>query len=136
MYTHSWVTLLCSRNQDNIVNNYLPINKKKRVVRTDILALFLTLGAKHQSFTINITLLLLSHFSRVQFVMIPLTVAHLGILEWVAISFSRESNLHLLCLLHYRHILYPLNHQGSPNKMLPIAILQILFIKLRKPPSF
>ena len=43
------------------------------------------------------------------------------ILEWVAISFSRGffliqgSNPCLLCLLHYRHILYLLSHQRSHN---------------------
>ena len=34
------------------------------------------------------------------------------ILEWIAISFS-GSNLHLLCLVPCRCILYPRNHQGS-----------------------
>ena len=33
------------------------------------------------------------------------------ILEWVAILFSRRSNLGLLC----RQILYSLSHQGSPG---------------------
>ena len=32
------------------------------------------------------------------------------IMEWVAISFSKGSTLHLLCLLHCRRILYPLSH--------------------------
>ena len=42
------------------------------------------------------------------------------ILEWLAVSSSRgssrsrELNLPLLCLLHYRQILYLLSHQGSP----------------------
>ena len=42
------------------------------------------------------------------------------ILEWIAVSSSRgssrsrELNLPLLCLLHYRQILYLLSHQGSP----------------------
>ena len=42
------------------------------------------------------------------------------ILEWVAIFIlqgiflTQGSNLDLLCLLHYRWILHPLNHQGTP----------------------
>ena len=42
------------------------------------------------------------------------------ILEWVAISFSRGifltqgSKPRFLCLLHYKRVLYPLSHQGSP----------------------
>ena len=37
------------------------------------------------------------------------------ILEWVAVSFSRESSQprSKLGLLHYRQILYHLSHQGS-----------------------
>ena len=34
------------------------------------------------------------------------------ILEWVAMPSSRGLNLHLLCLLHCRWILYPLRHLG------------------------
>ena len=32
----------------------------------------------------------------------------------VAISYSRRSNSHLLCLLHYRQILYPAEPSGKP----------------------
>ena len=44
------------------------------------------------------------------------------ILEWVAVSSSRGIfptqgwNPHLLCLLHYRSVLYPLNIEEAPSK--------------------
>ena len=61
------------------------------------------------------------------------------ILEWVAISFSRGifptqgANLHLLCLLHRRRMLYPLSHRGSPSQMgRKVVFLSVLIM----PPSF
>ena len=50
------------------------------------------------------------------------------ILEWVVILLlhgmftNQGSNLHLLCLLHCRRILYLLSHQGSPLLSEYIAI--------------
>ena len=54
------------------------------------------------------------------------------ILEWVAFSFSKGIpltqglNLHLLCFLHCRQILYPLNHWRSPQRVIFIHISQSL----------
>ena len=42
---------------------------------------------------------------------------------------THVSNLHLLCLLHCRHILYPLSHQGSPlNHFKMVKIITFIFI--------
>ena len=53
-------------------------------------------------------------------------------LEWVAIcssrgsSWSRDSNLHLLCLLHCRQFLYPLSHV-NPNLLIYPSPLSFSF---------
>ena len=53
------------------------------------------------------------------------------ILEWIAISSSRGSSrcrdLPLLCLLHWRQILYLLSHEGSPGTLCSCFILFIMF---------
>ena len=41
-------------------------------------------------------------------------ISQARILKWAAISSSRGSIPHLLCLLHCRQILYSLSHHGSP----------------------
>ena len=55
------------------------------------------------------------------------------ILEWVAMSFSRghsqsrdKTPVCLLCLLHYRQILYPLSHLGKldNSRLMDIKKLQ------------
>ena len=58
------------------------------------------------------------------------------ILEWVAISFSRRSpwprnwtHSHLLCLLHSRQILYPLNHWEIPLFIAAVHIV-VYFVKI------
>ena len=57
------------------------------------------------------------------------------ILVRFAISYSRGSNLHVLCLLHWQADLLPLSHLGSPVKHKSYHILSIYYAQDTSPTS-